>query len=154
MSPRAAWRLERLGYTAYDYTAGKVDWIAAGLPSEGRPHPPRGLGAGERDPVRCAPDEPVATVVARLDERGTNVCVVVDDHDIVLGRLRRDHVDAADTHTADEVMEPGPPTVRAHDPLQESLDRMAERHVRSLLVTSPSGVLLGELRADPTAIGH
>src|SRR2546425_461639 len=36
MSPRAAWRLERLGYgPVHDYVGGKVDWLAAGLPSEG-----------------------------------------------------------------------------------------------------------------------
>ncbi len=37
MSPRAAWRLESLGFTrVYDYVAGKVDWFAAGFPREGR----------------------------------------------------------------------------------------------------------------------
>ena len=35
MSPRAAWRLEALGYPeVYDYVAGKSDWMAAGLPTE------------------------------------------------------------------------------------------------------------------------
>ncbi|MDP9404293.1 MAG: rhodanese-like domain-containing protein [Actinomycetota bacterium] len=34
MSPRAAWRLEHLGFAqVYDYVAGKVDWMAAGLPT-------------------------------------------------------------------------------------------------------------------------
>lgn len=35
MSPRAAWRLDSLGYDAYDYVAGKADWLAFGLPHEG-----------------------------------------------------------------------------------------------------------------------
>src|SRR2546427_13136002 len=36
MSPRAAWRLETLGFEqVYDYAAGKADWGAAGLPREG-----------------------------------------------------------------------------------------------------------------------
>ena len=36
MSPRAAWRLESLGFTkVYDYVPGKTDWLAAGLPREG-----------------------------------------------------------------------------------------------------------------------
>ncbi len=36
MSPRAASRLESLGFReAYDYAAGKADWFAAGLPMEG-----------------------------------------------------------------------------------------------------------------------
>src|SRR5439155_1444970 len=36
MSPRAAWRLETLGFMAvYEYAAGKADWGAYGLPLEG-----------------------------------------------------------------------------------------------------------------------
>src|SRR6266516_46216 len=36
MSPRAAWRLESIGFTqVYDYVAGKADWGSAGLPLEG-----------------------------------------------------------------------------------------------------------------------
>src|SRR2546430_14632525 len=36
MSPRAAWRLETLGFTrVYEYAAGKADWGAYGLPVEG-----------------------------------------------------------------------------------------------------------------------
>jgi rhodanese-related sulfurtransferase len=36
MSPRAACRLELLGFTqVYDYVAGKADWLAHGLPTEG-----------------------------------------------------------------------------------------------------------------------
>src|SRR6266508_940464 len=37
MSPRAAARLESLGFEhVYDYVAGKADWGSAGLPLEGR----------------------------------------------------------------------------------------------------------------------
>jgi len=37
LSPRAAWRLESLGFkNVYDYTAGKLDWIGAGLPLDAR----------------------------------------------------------------------------------------------------------------------
>src|SRR5262245_49885679 len=36
LSARAAWRLESMGYQeVYRYTAGKADWLAAGLPTEG-----------------------------------------------------------------------------------------------------------------------
>jgi rhodanese-related sulfurtransferase len=36
MSPRAVWRLEAMGFSrVYDYAVGKVDWMAAGLPTEG-----------------------------------------------------------------------------------------------------------------------
>ena len=37
MSPRAAWRLDSLGFQqVYDYVAGEADWFASGLPREGR----------------------------------------------------------------------------------------------------------------------
>jgi hypothetical protein len=33
MSPRAAWRLESIGFQhVYDYVAGKADWGGAGRP--------------------------------------------------------------------------------------------------------------------------
>ena len=36
MSPRAAWRLETLGFEkVFDYVDGRADWLAAGLPTEG-----------------------------------------------------------------------------------------------------------------------
>jgi hypothetical protein len=36
MAPRAAARLESLGFReVFEYKAGKLDWMAAGLPTEG-----------------------------------------------------------------------------------------------------------------------
>jgi rhodanese-related sulfurtransferase len=141
MSPRAARRLERLGFgPVYDYAAGKVDWMAAGLPtvrvdSSER----RALDAADRDPPTCRPDDPVADV-AGLNERSV---VVVDERGIVLGRVSAGRVDAADSRAIEEVMEPGPATVRAHEPLAPLLERMARRGVSEVIVTTPQGELLG-----------
>ncbi len=44
---------------------------------------------------------------------------------------------------AEDVMQPGPTTVRAHEPLDPLLERMAERGVEEVLVTTPEGRLLG-----------
>ncbi|HSS11759.1 MAG TPA: CBS domain-containing protein [Acidimicrobiales bacterium] len=74
---------------------------------------------------------------------GGDVCVVVNEHGVVQGRLRRDRIDPADRRNADEVMEPGPTTVRAEAPLAETLERMRNRNVGSLIVSAPDGVLLG-----------
>ena len=41
------------------------------------------------------------------------------------------------------VMKPGPTTVRANEPLQALVDRMAKSDVPSILVSDPDGVLLG-----------
>jgi hypothetical protein len=50
MSPRAAWRLDELGYgEVYDYVAGKADWLAADLSTEGSGvHPRRVAPPGGR----------------------------------------------------------------------------------------------------------
>ena len=37
MSPRAAWRLEGLGFEkVFDYVPGEADWFASGLPRDGK----------------------------------------------------------------------------------------------------------------------
>jgi len=153
MSPRAACRLERLGFDpVYDYTAGKADWLAAGLPTDGKPQPPRVLAAADLAPLTCVLDERVAVVMTRLTQAGRLVCAVVDRDGVVCGRLRLDRLDPSDDRPVEAVMEPGPTTVRADAPLAETLNRMAKRHVASLLITTAEGVLLGELRraADGT----
>ncbi|MGH9261121.1 MAG: CBS domain-containing protein [Acidimicrobiales bacterium] len=143
MRPRAASRLERLGFgPVYDYAAGKVDWMAAGLPTaRADTSERRALDAADCDPPTCRPEDRVADV-AGLKERSV---VVVNERRIVLGRVRPARADPADTSTADELMEPGPATVRAHEPLAPLLDRMARRGVSEVIVTTPQGELLGVL---------
>lgn len=138
MSPRAAWRLERLGFTVYDYATGKVDWLAAGLPTvpAGR-SPRRALDAADRDPPIYPPD-------AVLDVVVSGSVLVMNDHGVVLGRIPAGTGGAGEV--AEEMMEAGPTTVRAHEPLDELLDRMRSRQVDEIVVTTPEGRLLGVLR--------
>ena len=145
MSPRAAWRLERLGFgPVYDYAAGKVDWMAAGLPTVRADNSERrAFDAADRDPPTCRPDDRLADIAA-LKEHSV---VVVNEHGIVLGRVSPGRVDAADSSPAEEVMEPGPATVRAHEPLAPLLERMARRGVSEIIVTSSQGQLLGVVQA-------
>jgi len=147
MSPRAAWRLESFGFEpVYDYTGGKVDWLAAGLPTEGPgPGSMRATLGMDRDVPTCAPSEALGPVVERVRAAGWDVCVVLHPAGVVLGRLRPDRLDEAPTSLAG-AMEPGPATVRAHEDLGEALGRMEKRGVTSLLVTTPEGRLLGVLR--------
>lgn len=109
MSPRAAWRLERFGFSVDDYAPGKLDWLAAGLPTVTAGAPPR--RAADRDPATCSPDTPVGA----LD---TGPVIVVNEHHIVLGGVRAGGRRYS-RQTAEDVMEPGPTTVRAHEPLDE-----------------------------------
>ena len=81
MSPRAASRLEALGFDeVYDYAAGKADWGSAGLPLEGLSGSESRAGAYVRSDVpRCRPEDSLQTVCERLDESGWDTCFVVDD---------------------------------------------------------------------------
>src|SRR5260221_14657247 len=72
MSPRAAWRLETLGFRdVYDYTDGKLDWMAAGFPMEGtNAERPRAAEVARKDVVTCRLDERLGGVSARAAPRG------------------------------------------------------------------------------------
>ena len=61
------------------------------------------------------------------------------------GSVRRNSPQPPD-FAVDAVMQPGPATVRADEPLEKLLSRMAEHHVRVMIVTIPEGRLLGVVR--------
>ena len=133
----------------YEYTAGKIDWVAAGWPTEGPgPAEPRVMTAVDPNVATCGLDEPVGAVRRRLGPESTT-CVVINDHRIVAGRVEHlDTVDSEDTRPASQVMRPGPTTVRPSDNLREVRERMRTRHVAQLLVTTPDGELLGLLHPE------
>ena len=147
MSPRAAWRLEALGFSSvYDYTGGKADWLAAGLPTERRsPAAPRVSLTMETDVPVCSPDEPATNALDRARAAGWGICVVLNDAGVVHGRLTMGTTATGGSRAAD-VMEPGPATVRANEDLAAALERMRKHRVATLLVTTPEGRLLGVIR--------
>src|SRR5919199_650618 len=97
MSPRAAWRLESLGFTrVFDYVAGKQDWFAAGLPSEGKlAGRPKPGDLARRDVPTCGLAERVGDVHERARAAGWDACVVVNAESIVLGLMPREAAERA-----------------------------------------------------------
>ena|SRR5437764_11795850 len=87
MSPRAAWRLETLGFDqVYDYAAGKADWGAAGLPRQGTvASEPSASDAADRDVPTCFRND-LPSVRARVRASRWDQCIVVSEQRIVLGR--------------------------------------------------------------------
>jgi predicted transcriptional regulator len=150
MSPRAAWRLERLNFAdVYDYVAGKADWLAAGLPTEGPGSTtPRPGSLARRDVPTCGPDETVAAARSLVASGQGDRCIVVNDARVVLGVLGHEELAGDDGVTVEAVMGVGPTTVRAHEDLAGLLHRMHERRVGSILVTDPDGRLLGVFMRD------
>lgn len=150
MSPRAACRLTQLGFApVYDYTLGKVDWIAAGLPTIRAGQPSRRvLDAVRRDVPTCAPDTRAGPALHQARAQGWDRCVVVAGQGtVVVGILRADRISATEQAPAAEVMQSGPTTVRAHEDLAATRQRMNQRHVTQLLVTTPDGTLIGIVEA-------
>ena len=142
MSPRAAWRLERLGYTVSDYTAGKADWIAAGRNTvRAQLSPLRAIDAIEREVATCSPEALIADLNREMSDH-----IVVNEERVVLGRVRKAVLArSAPDLTVEQVMEPGPATIRADANVEQTHERLRQHRVLDILVTTPEGQLLGVL---------
>src|SRR5919204_3411425 len=109
MSPRAACRLETLGFErVYDYVPGKADWLGRGLPTEGTlASQPTAGSLAHDDVVTCRLDEPVVSVRSRVEESPYGFALVLSETGVLLGRIRRSALgDDAEAH-AEAMMEPG-----------------------------------------------
>ena len=145
MSPRAAARLETLGFDkVYDYVSGKTDWIAAGLPtvrqSGGLPTAGNTLRAGD---IVGHTGERLGDVARRARAEGKDEVLVVDDRHIVLGRIRGAAFDGDPDALIEDVMRPGPATIRPDTPLETVVGTLGSAGVVSTLVTDPDGRLIG-----------
>ena len=151
MSPRAAWQLEALGFSAvYDFVDGKIEWISHGLPLEGvGPHFAVAGEVADREAVlACRMGDRVGDVAHKLETVPHEYCVVLNDHDIVLGRMRKKDLRGADDTTVERVMEPGPTTVRASEPAPGLLERMRNKRVPAVIVTTNKGRLMGTVTQE------
>src|SRR2546428_13308988 len=81
MSPRAAWRLESLGFTeVYEYSAGKSDWAAYRLPLEGKALTSiRIKDIARADVPTCRLDDKVSSARQRAGDCAT--CILVNEED-------------------------------------------------------------------------
>jgi CBS domain-containing protein len=150
MSPRAACRLETLGFTeVYDYVAGKADWLAHNLPIAGeRGDAPTAGRLARDDVVTCTITDTVGDVRERILASGYGFALVTAPGGVLLGRLRRSALDCDPGVRTEEVMEPGPSTVRPDTPADVLSKRLAERQLRFAIVSDPEGRLLGVARRE------
>ncbi len=146
MSSRAAWRLESLGFSeVYRYTAGKVDWRANGLPTEGEKSDELRIGQlVKRNVPTCFISDPVGDALQRANELGWGVCPVVNAEKIILGMLWQEGLSAGPESRAEEHMQPGPQTFRP-DVTPEAV-RQYFRKREYVLVATSDGELIGILR--------
>src|SRR5438552_1971391 len=112
MSPRAASRLEALGFPrVYDYAAGKADWGSFALPLEGTADSSTRFSHVAATTVpTCQLDESVPDVAARLPG-GWDISVVINEENIVLGTLGRRALHANQQSSVEAAMTAGPSTI-------------------------------------------
>jgi CBS domain-containing protein len=150
MSPRAAWRLEAMGFAqVYDYPAGKLDWLAAGLPTEGsNAERPRAGDVARDDVPTCGLDDRLGEVAKRVGASGWDACVVVNAERVVLGLLRAKELAADPELRIERAMRPAPSTFRPNVPIDEMARYMADHDLESSPITTGDGRLIGLLRRD------
>ena len=157
MSPRAAWRLETLGFKdVYDYKDGKLDWMAAGLPMEGtNSQRPRAVDVARKDVVTCRLDERLGEVSMRAAAAGFEAAVVVNGEGVVLGLLRKRELAGEPDRLVEDAMRPGPSTFRPHVAIAEMAAFMRDHHLDSSPITTSDGRLAGLLlREDAVRVAH
>lgn len=149
MSPRAAWRLERLGFKdVYDFVPGKAAWLAMGWLREGAATKTPNAGEiARRGTPTCLLDDQVKDIRQRVLEAGRDVCIVVNDSGIVEGRLRGNALTKG-SQTAEQAMEVGPTTIRPSEQLKPLTERMQQRGVKTIVVSDLKGHLVGILFRD------
>ena len=131
---------------------GKADWLARGLPVEGEEaDAPRAGRLARADAATCRIDDRVGAVRPRVDASPYGFAIAVSEGGVVLGRLPAAALEGDPLARVEEVMEPGPATVRPGKDLVALLARMRHADMPTILVTSPEGVLVGVVRREDAA---
>jgi len=147
MSPRAAWRLESLGFDqVHDYVDGKLDWMAAGLPTEGtNALKPRAGSVARKDVATCGLHERLGEVRLRAEATGIRAAVVVNAERVVLGLLRGKELHSDPDLPIEQALRPGPSTFRPYVLIAEMTHHMVEHKQESSPITTSDGRLVGLL---------
>jgi Mg/Co/Ni transporter MgtE len=147
MSPRAAWRLETLGFEhVHDYVPGKSDWLAHNLPVERADELITAGQLARYDVVTCGLAEQVGDVARRIADSPYGFALVTNSSGVLLGRLRASAVHVEPNTPVEQVMDSGPSTVRPDTPADQLARRLQERNLKTAIVTTPEGELIGIAR--------
>jgi predicted transcriptional regulator len=140
----------------HDYAGGKLDWMAAGLPTEGtNAGQPRAADVAIRDAPTCRLQDRLEGVRERVRAAGWDACVVVNDERVVLGLLREKELGGAADLPVEQAMRPGPSTFRPFVSIQEVAHFMTEHNLETTPITTSDGRLVGLLRReDAERVAH
>jgi Mg/Co/Ni transporter MgtE len=135
-----------------DYVDGKLDWMAAGLPTEGsNARRPRAGTVARSDSPTCRLDETVGPVAERVRAAGWKACVVVNGERVVLGLLRENELGGDPNQRIEQAMRPGPSTFRPFVLVEELAHYMAEHDLPNAPITTSDGRLVGLITLEDAA---
>jgi CBS domain-containing protein len=95
------------------------------------------------DVVTCGLSDAIGDVRERVERSRHDFALVVSAGGVVLGRLPGAVLAGDPAARAEDVMEPGPSTVRPDRKLDSLLERLRSKNLTSSPVTDPEGRLLG-----------
>jgi rhodanese-related sulfurtransferase len=150
LSPRAAQRLAGLGFAqVYDYVPSKVDWMARGLPLEGRrAAEKRAIDFTGPEVVTCHLQDPVGRLRQPVADSAFGFALVLTGQDAVVGRLRKAALEGDPGALAEAVMEPGPSTQRPNLEPSKLHETLHAKGLKTAILTDPDGRLLGVVRRE------
>jgi CBS domain-containing protein len=129
-----------------------VDWLSAGLPTEGTlARLPRAGDVARKDVPTCAPEERLGEVRERVRGAGWDACVVVNEERIVFGLLRAHELEGNADARIETVMRPGPSTFRPNVSIAEMAEYMVEHDLVNAPITTLEGRLVGLLLREDAA---
>ena len=130
----------------YDYVAGKLDWMAAGLPTEGtNAQHPRAGDVARKDVPTAQLDERLGDVRERVRAKGWEAVVVINSERVVLGLLRSKELEKDPDLRMEQAMRPGPSTFRPYVSMKEMAENMTKHMLESSPITTSDGRLVGLL---------
>jgi Mg/Co/Ni transporter MgtE len=114
------------------------------LPREGRQaNIPHTGDLARTDPPTCHLNDRVGDVYDRVRASGWDMCVVINGQRVPLGALSLEAMATAPNTTAEQLMEPGPETIRPSWTFEETSEYMKKQTQDRVLVTTSEGLLMG-----------
>jgi hypothetical protein len=134
------------------YHPGKMDWMSAGLPTEGEDTERLAGELLHANAPTCAPEERAGDLAARLD--GWSWCAVLDGDGVVVGGIDRATIVEQPERSAFEVAEPGPQTYRASVPVSELVETLRQTGQDQAFVSDADGRFLGTVNRQDLEAGQ
>ena len=121
-----------------------MDWLVHQRPIEGERAAEPTVGQCARaDVVTCTLMDQVGRIRELVETSPYPFALVKSAEGVLLGRLRASMLECDPKLRAEDVMEPGPSTVRPHKTAAGVARDLAEKDLRFAIVTTPLGELIG-----------